>query len=219
MRGRSRPSLPAPDLVDVALDELDLRVAVEVVLDDLLGQLDRQLRTLARRSAIARSAASRMSSWTHAGRISAASGSALAIRSWRTCSACSRASSMIWLGLVAGVGELPAVVREHASRPRPCAASARSRSVRIRSSRSFSFLRHRGRPNFHMSPRSTRNASPPQIDLVGLGEDRVRRLLAVVDRPAGLEDLDALLGGVVFEFTLGGVGHSRARPPPRTRRY
>src|SRR5262249_46076672 len=46
MRGLSA-TVTRSDLVDVVLDQARLRVAVEVLLDDLLGQLDRQLRDLA----------------------------------------------------------------------------------------------------------------------------------------------------------------------------
>ena len=55
--------LVAPDLVDEAVDELHLRVAVEVALDDPLGQLDRDRRHVARSSAIARSRWRAMSAW------------------------------------------------------------------------------------------------------------------------------------------------------------
>ena len=97
--------LPAPHLVDVALDERDLRVAVEVALDDLLGQLDRQLGDPALQ--VGQSPARSRDGCPPAARArsSAASASARAIRSLRTWSAASRASSMI----------LPASLRASAS--------------------------------------------------------------------------------------------------------
>ena len=86
--------LPAPHLVDVALDERDLGVAVEVALDDLLGQLDRQLGDPALQvgdGPLGREPDVLL----RPGRSSAASASACAIRSLRTWSAAWRASSMI----------------------------------------------------------------------------------------------------------------------------
>ena len=62
-----------------------------------------------------------------------------------------------------------------------------------------------------MSPRSTRNASATPDHLVGLGQDRVRRLLAVVDRPAaprGSRCTPRRRGRLSTSAPSGGLGHT-----------
>ena len=164
---------------------------VEVALDDAARRgRSRAAATSARSSAMARSV--RDVGLAARCRISTASASARAMSSRRTSSAACRASSMM----------RPASLRASAICSRYCARaasastrafSALSRSLRMRSSRAapccltggHAPLPHRGRA----APRT--RAAPD--DLVVLGLQRGRRLLAVVDRLALLEELDALL--------------------------
>ena len=155
--------LVAPDLVDEAVDELHLRVAVEVALDDALGELDRdrRRRRCAARRAPALAGAS-MSAWRALDDLARLLLGARLDARGATWSAACRASSMM----------RPASARASASCAWYCcsvcsdsalADSARSRSVRIRSSRVSIMPLTAGMPHFHMPTSSTRNASEPQM--------------------------------------------------------
>src|SRR5918995_1721987 len=211
-RDPSPPSrLPAPvsaasvpDLTDVALDERELGVAIEIALHDLLGEFDRQVRDPALKvglRAVGREPDVLLRARPRLGRICLRLGLDLALH---------LVGGLTRLlddprRLVAGFGHLTPVVREL-----PFGLGARLLGpLEVLPNAVLPLLHHvpdRREPVLPEDDQQDRESRAPPDDLVDPGDERVRRLLAVVDLVALFEELDALLLGLAVRLGVGDTG-------------